>query len=417
MKQNFAEVARLLHGVLEGSTSSALFAKTMRERGSDEEWLVAMGWSLREMGHLLDQTSRVTVQREKAQVQRTLQIDKNAQEALERTTLERDGLKKVVDQLEKEAVKTREQLDFLMMFKSPDDMLGGRFARRRSSSKFANVVGKVKQQKAAAEKQEQQEMAEAAARKAALLSPRQERLQRIAEKTSNYADHEANFTKQIELLKRSHKEEIARIKERLESDKEQQLIAFESREEIAHQRIESDAKRVAMAEGEAMACRQREASMRAKASAASEVLEENQMEMVALRQELERTKLALHTEREKHSQLAAQYKVMTTELQTMKAAKQAEEAAAKAAAIAAKKEAARLEEERQAMLMLQLSPASADYQPVRPVLPAGAQAPPPSPGSPGVKLLVPPPSREIGNAPGPLSPTFLRAPAASEKPS
>ena len=231
MKQNFGGGRALLHGVLEGSTSSALFAKTMRERGSDEEWLVAMGWSLREMGHLLDQTSR-TVQREKAQVQRTLQIDKNAQEALERTTLERDGLKKVVDQLEKEAVKTREQLDFLMMFKSPDDMLGGRFARRRSSSKFANVVGKVKQQKAAAEKQEQQEMAEAAARMRR-CSPRQERLQRIAEKTSNYADHEANFTKQIELLKRSHKEEIARIKERLESDKEQQLIAFESREEIS----------------------------------------------------------------------------------------------------------------------------------------------------------------------------------------
>ena len=132
----------------------------------------------------------------------------------------------------------------------------------------------------------------------------------------------------------------------------------------------------------------------------SEVLEETQMEMVALRQELERTKLALHTEREKHSQLAAQYTVMTTELQTMKAAKQAEEAA-KAAAIAAKKEAARLEEERRAMLMLprprvgRLSAITAG------VAGKGASAAP-SPGSPGVKLLVPPPSREIGNAPGPF---------------
>ena len=66
MVANFASIAQLLRAVGEGSMATAEFARTIRSRADDAEWLQALGLALRQLTAIMegDAGAKVALERQ-----------------------------------------------------------------------------------------------------------------------------------------------------------------------------------------------------------------------------------------------------------------------------------------------------------------------------------------------------------------
>ena len=297
MQHNMAEVARLMQGVIEGSLAAPAFARTIQSRSADTEWLVALGLAMRELGGLIERTATVPFERQKALTAQSQSLALRRQEALDRVTAERDELRLLVRTLEKDTSKMRQDMDFLSMFSPPPPPVDGAASAgtspRAKGGRFSSLVGKVSEQEREARRRA---AAEDAARAAANApSPAAQRQHRITVHSTTFKAHEKDFAARLDVVQDAHKGEISRMADRFENMRRSQQAAADAREQQTTDRRKKEERRLKEAELEADVAREREATSRAQAAAAADVLREQQLELAELRAELDRTKHQLQS--------------------------------------------------------------------------------------------------------------------------
>ena len=125
MQMNMQEVARLMQGVIEGQIAAQSFARAVQMRSGDNQWCIALGLAMRELGSLIEQTAKIPFEQQKALTAKAMHQAHQRQEALDRVLAERDELRILVRTLEADISKMRDQLDFLSMFTPPQPPMSG----------------------------------------------------------------------------------------------------------------------------------------------------------------------------------------------------------------------------------------------------------------------------------------------------
>ena len=301
MANNMAEVARLMQGVIDGSVTAQLFARHIQSRSGDTEWLVAFGHAMRDLGGLIERTATIPFERQKAKMAEIHGLATRRQDELARVSAERNELQATVRNMEKELAKTRQDIDFLSMFSAPtpregEDAPGGS-PRAVRSGRFSSLVDKAGAREREARKRAAAE--EAARRAATAASSHEKRQERILVHSKTYKEHEKTYDARLKLLEEAHQADLERARNRYENDRIVQKAAADSREELAAERRKKEERRLKQAELEAETALEREASSRAQAAAAADILREQAQELSELRAELERVKLELQGEKAK----------------------------------------------------------------------------------------------------------------------
>ena len=286
---NNANAAMLLKGVVDGSMTSGSFARALEARAGDTNFYVALGVSLRELGHLMEHSESDALHRQRAATAAATRAAQQRLDELEECATERDVYRKRVANLEAEVERLRDELHsmFVPQEKSADDA----HSPTRQGSRFAAVVRRAT---------EHDRVERRAAALFAAAKPAHEplpRAARIALQTKTLAQHESAARSRLEMVRRSHEESMERMRERMREERKQHEHAFTAREESAERRRKAEATRLSTAEREASVCKLRHSQSRAQAAAAVEVLVETQTEVRVLRAEVERLRLALDRER------------------------------------------------------------------------------------------------------------------------
>ena len=302
-QQTFAEVSQLLRDVVEGTISTVDFGARVRDCASDETWVAALGRALREMGSISEATNRIAYEKQRQIALASAELAIQRQTELSAAKLELSELRSKLSVLEDERGKMAEQLSFLNTFPSSKDALKKRDEAQTGKSKggsaFLSAMRRAQVERAKAEAAE-------ATRAAAALAEGPDRYESISLRSQHLKGHQKAFEERERLLRESHAAELERIERRITEERRQFTYAHESREELALERRKGEERRLAYSAAESEQCRVREASARAQAAAASEVLQETQGQVHALRAELERAKIDLMQSKEKLLALEAE---------------------------------------------------------------------------------------------------------------
>jgi hypothetical protein len=324
MVSNFAGIAKLLRDVGDGSMATAEFARTLKGRADDAEWLQALGMALRQLTALMegDAGAKAALERQQTLAAQSTALAVERLEVLERVTAERDGAQREAARLDKECAKLTEQVDFLSMFSTPPGAEPDGTPKKGGGGggKFAAIVKAARDREAASKRRGG---AAPAGQGGAVRTPRHVRMEHVHLHSEAQRRHRKEQEAKYALLVDAHAAELRRLEERRHEERRVHVSEVETREEVGMERRRKEEARLAEMAEEAERCRMREGSALARAAAASEVLSEVQAELRALRGELSRTQLALRKE-EAH--------VQTARLQAEAAGQVAEQAEARAAA-------------------------------------------------------------------------------------
>jgi len=284
----------MLRAVIDGRMSGSEFARHLAANATDISWLDATGQAVSELGVLLQSANAAAVERSKLQFATALRTIDEHKRALSSLTSERDALLSKLNQAEEQSKHQKETIDFLSTFSprqphppASDEKKGRNFARAVKAAYGKKVAAAVAASEAAVD-------AEA-------------RPDRIARFEGILKERDDKVSKELKQVKANQAVEIKRLCAKLIEERRVHAAAVETCYESAERQRKDDINRVKGAEAGLEAYRLREASARAQASAASEVLMETQLELRALRAELARTKLLVQSEMSKRPNSGAEF--------------------------------------------------------------------------------------------------------------
>ena len=291
------EVTSLLSGMLESSVSAVDFAHVAQAHTGDIQWLAALGQAILEV-HTSKTAAHHKALREQKQsaadAQNTL-ADQQARLAQYQRDIQQ--LSSELASSKAENVRRQEEIDFLSMFRTsgelprpPVPVPPASATTDSSGHRTPRHVGATRVRLESSHRRYLGELSRHLVREDP--AAREDRVRRIEQ---TIADHDKKASAELERVKAEHKEEVKRLNAAIAEERKSLAGSIENREKDATQRREEEERQVRRARAEVEAYKLREASARAQASAASQVLVETQAALHNTRVELERTQLALTT--------------------------------------------------------------------------------------------------------------------------
>ena len=282
-----AEVSQLIRALIDARTTVHDFARVVANSVHDQEWLMALASGLCDLGKLIEEANAKAASQRKRFDSSVATLTREKQEALEPLAEENRMLRVSLRKVQEESKRQQAEIDFLSMFTPPP-----KAPEPPKEERGKALASMVRHAQRHALKQVMNEEKGRGVAASDGVEKRQERIARIEEMVK---EHDKKAAAELSRIKEAHADELRRVNQRANIERQQHKEAYESREvDIARRLAEKD-KKCEAAERQADVHRLREGAARAQAAAASEVLAEAQAELRTLRDELARTKIELHT--------------------------------------------------------------------------------------------------------------------------